>query len=132
MAYTKLFDPSFCACMKNNGPPHVCTSPAPPLIYDQSLSQQEQNSFLLCCCLLFCVAFFAVLGFFSPWGLVITTLTDCFVLFKVFDMHDNFECGGVMWESTKYSKYSVFRDCPMSSVAYCESDHFCLIQGNGY
>lgn len=30
MTCAKLLDPPFCACMKNNGPSHVCTSPPPP------------------------------------------------------------------------------------------------------
>ena len=38
MTCTKLFDPPFCAWMKNHGPPHVCTSPPPPLIFDWSLN----------------------------------------------------------------------------------------------
>ena len=33
MTCTKLFDPPFCACMKNHGPPHVCTNPPPPLLF---------------------------------------------------------------------------------------------------
>ena len=38
MTYTKLFDTPFCAYMKNNGSPHVCSGhPFPPLIYYQSL-----------------------------------------------------------------------------------------------
>ena len=37
MTCTKLFDLPFCACMKNHGPPHICTSPPPPLIFDRSL-----------------------------------------------------------------------------------------------
>ena len=41
MTCTKLFDPPFCAFMKNNGPPHVCTSPPPFLIYDWSLIKMQ-------------------------------------------------------------------------------------------
>ena len=37
MTCTKLFDPPFCACIKNNGTPPVCTSPPHPSIYDRSL-----------------------------------------------------------------------------------------------
>ena len=47
MTCTKLFDPPFCACMKKHGPPHVCTSPPPPLIFDRSLTNSGSSDLVL-------------------------------------------------------------------------------------
>ena len=56
--------------------------------------------------------------FFNVTALVIVSLCVvfvglltklCLVSFKVFDMHDNYECGGVVWISSKYSKLNYAR-----------------------
>ena len=49
--------------------------------------------------------------------LSVSELNYVFSCSKVFDMHDNNECGGVQWQSSKYSEYENLY-CRLNLVAY--------------